>query len=78
MRVSSSKTWLMLPLEITAIQLDDQTRDNLRVLLTTHGVATEKIDQIAAGKDTRIEVERAGSNALLQGLKQYELTVRTG
>ena len=68
----------MLPLDITAIQLDDEARDNLRALLTTHGVATEKIDQITAGTDTRIEVERAGSNAFLQGLKQYNLTVRTG
>lgn len=68
----------MLPLDLTAIQLDDEARDNLRALLETHGVAKAKIDRIVAGQDTRIEVERAGSNALLQGLRQYDLKVRTG
>lgn len=67
----------MLPLDLTDIQLDDEARDNLRALLETHGVDKAKIDQILAGQDTRIEVERAGSNALLQGLGQYDLQVRT-
>ena len=67
----------MLPLHLSHIHLNDADRDNLRALLETHGVAAAQIEQILAGKDTRIEVERAGSNTLLQGLRQYELEVRT-
>ena len=67
----------MLPLYLADIQLAEADQLSLRQLLITHSVPTAKIDRIVAGENTDIEVPLAGSDTLLQGLRQYDIQVRT-
>ena len=67
----------MLPLHLSDLQLAASDEASLRQLLITHGVPAVQIERIVAGEDVRIEVPLAGSDTLLQGLRQYDLSVKT-
>ena len=67
----------MLPLHLSDLQLAETDEPSLRQLLITHDVPAAQIERIVAGEEVRIEVPLAGSDTLLQGLRQYDIVVKT-